>query len=469
MGIEPRGQRFFVALLGLAASAVAGALWSGRVITSYEDYRDRVARPALAAVAADAAPAVPASAPAPPPAARSRERLETALLPLIKDIVPIPAAAGLTPGYGGGLVVIGDKIIVVDQRGQFAMVADKGGRIEKLALPPLPSNAADYARLARPPREIASGFLVDTGFTVHDVEFRREPAGIRLYVSYEKFLPQAGTTALAVSAILLDADLAPRGSWEDIYQGAPLKAEWYSGSAGGGRMLVRGDALLLTVGDYNLDNVFMRSRLEAQDPQSDLGKILSIDLTTKAKTIVSMGHRNPEGLAATHDGTIYATEHGPRGGDLLTHIVAGANFGWPIVTLGTHYLSYQWPNRDADRGGAVFSAPTFAWVPSIAPSNLIEVAGFHHAWDQDLLVASLKAQSLFRLRLDGDGRVVYSEPIWIGERLRDLGSLPDGSLVLLTDSAKLIFLSVDTDQLATDKRDWPPPVRAPQTGCRGCH
>lgn len=460
--------RWLLALLAVAASAVAGALWRDRVIASYDEYRDRVARAPLPAIVSNAAPAL--AQPAPElPALRSRERLETALLPLIKDIVPIPAATGVAPGNGGGLVVIDDRIIVVDERGQFAVAADRGERIERLALPQLPSNAADYARLARPPREFASTFTVDTGFTVHDVEFRREPAGIRLYVSHEKFLPQVRTTTLAVSAILLDADLEPLGPWEDVYQGAPLEAEWYSGNAGGGRMLVRGDALLLTAGDYNLDNVFMRSRLEAQNPQSDLGKILSIDLTTKVKTIVSMGHRNPEGLAATHNGTIYATEHGPRGGDLLTHIVAGANFGWPIVTPGTHYLSYQWPNRDADRGGAVFSAPTFAWVPSIAPSNLIEVAGFHHAWDQDLLVASLKAQSLFRLRLDGEDRVVYSEPIWIGERLRDIGSLPDGSLVLLTDSAKLIFLSVDTDKLATDKRDWPAPVRAPQTGCRGCH
>ena len=72
---------------------------------------------------------------------------------------------------------------------------------------------------------------------------------------------------------------------------------------------------------------------------------------------MSIGHRNPEGLAITSNGTIYSTEHGPRGGDLLTRIVPGTNFGWPIVTLGTHYLSYVWPNRDVDTDGRVFSKP----------------------------------------------------------------------------------------------------------------
>jgi aldose sugar dehydrogenase len=97
-----------------------------------------------------------------------------------------------------------------------------------------------------------------------------------------------------------------------------------------------------------------------------------------------------------------------------------------------------------------------------------EVTGFNRAWNKDLLVESLKAQSLYRVRLDGD-RVVYSEAIWIGERLRDIGSLSDGTLVLFTDSTKLIFLSVDAEKLATNKREWPPLMRTSQTGCQGCH
>jgi glucose/arabinose dehydrogenase len=196
----------------------------------------------------------------------------------------------------------------------------------------------------------------------------------------------------------------------------------------------------------------MSSRLEAQNPDSDFGKILKIDPRTSTKTLVSMGHRNPQGLAITSKGTMYATEHGPRGGDALNVIVAGRNYGWPVTTLGTHYTTYDWPNRSRRTAEQRFETPVLAWLPSIGVSNLIEVANFDPAWDNDLLVESLKAQALYRLRRDGEGRVVYSEPIPLGQRLRDIAALSDGTLVLWTDEAQLLFLSVDRARLAGNRR-----------------
>jgi hypothetical protein len=72
--------RTVLTLLAVAASAVAGALWSDRVITSYDDYRDRVARQSLPAVVSNVAPDLAQVAPGAPPPLRSREHLETALL-----------------------------------------------------------------------------------------------------------------------------------------------------------------------------------------------------------------------------------------------------------------------------------------------------------------------------------------------------------------------------------------------------
>ena len=69
--------------------------------------------------------------------------------------------------------------------------------------------------------------------------------------------------------------------------------------------------------------------------------------------------------------------------------------------------------------------------------------------------ADLKAQSLYRLRRDGEDRVVYSEPIPLGQRLRDIATLSDGTLVLWTDDAQLLFLSVDRAKLATNHRPVP--------------
>jgi glucose/arabinose dehydrogenase len=187
-------------------------------------------------------------------------------------------------------------------------------------------------------------------------------------------------------------------------------------------------------------------------PDNDFGKILKIDLRTKIKSIVSIGHRNPQGLTATLSGAIYATEHGPRGGDELNAIVAGKNYGWPVTTLGTHYTTYDWPNRSEEAPDQGFEPPVFAWLPSIGVSNLMEVSNFDPAWDGDLLVTSLKAQSIYRLRRDGGGRVVYSEPILLNHRLRDIAALPDGTVVLWTDDARLLFLNVDHVEFAGHRR-----------------
>jgi aldose sugar dehydrogenase len=404
---------------------------------------------ALAAVPALAAePAAPEQ-----PAEHVRRALDTALLPLTIDTVAL-SEVGARPGGGGGIAIVGSTIIIVDFKGAFFTADAKGDVIKALALPILPNHAEDYDRSARKPLQLGP-YLVNTGFVVHDLEARAEPGALRLFISYERYLPEPRTTALAVSAIRLGGnDLRPLGPWQDIYEGPPLATEWYSGIAGGGRMFVNGKDLYLTAGDYNQDNVFMSSRLEAQDPDSDFGKILKIDLRTNAKTRLSLGHRNPQGLTMTATGTIYSTEHGPQGGDELNRIVAGGNYGWPVTTLGVHYGSYDWP----DSGVATarpFEQPVFAWVPSIGVSNLIEIANFHPAWDGDLLVASLRARTLFRLRRDGDRRIVYSEPIVLGQRLRDIAALPDGTLVLWTDDARLLFVSVDRGKLATNQR--PPP------------
>ncbi|MEJ0074734.1 MAG: PQQ-dependent sugar dehydrogenase [Alphaproteobacteria bacterium] len=389
-----------------------------------------------------------ATEPAGVPLEFTHSALETALLPLSVAKASIPENLGVRAGDGGGIAIVDDTIVIVDLTGNVFAV--RNGAARALALPSIENHADDYARYARKPMQLEHG-RVNLGFRVHDVECGRSAAGIRLYVSYERYLAELHTTALTVSAILLDDQLRPLGGWSDVYEGPPLATEWYSGVAGGGRMLLHGDDLYLTAGDYNQDTVFMHSKPEAQNPDTDFGKILKIDLRTGVKTRISVGHRNPQGLTITASGTMYSTEHGPQGGDELNLIAAGKNYGWPVTTFGAHYGSYTWP-YDGPEIRADFEKPVFAWVPSIGVSNLIELVNFHPAWDGDLLVESLRAQSLFRLRRDGEGRVIYSEPVLLGERLRDIVAMPDGTLALWTDTAKLIFIGVDHDRLAVNRR-----------------
>ena len=55
-------------------------------------------------------------------------------------------------------------------------------------------------------------------------------------------------------------------------------------------------------------------------------------------TIWSYGHRNPQGLHYDAiERTLYATEHGPLGGDELNIVIAGGNYGWPLFSYGLNY------------------------------------------------------------------------------------------------------------------------------------
>ena len=53
--------------------------------------------------------------------------------------------------------------------------------------------------------------------------------------------------------------------------------------------------------------------------------------------IWSYGHRNIQGMARDAAGTLWATEHGPRGGDELNLVSAGLNYGWPLQSYGADY------------------------------------------------------------------------------------------------------------------------------------
>ena len=63
-------------------------------------------------------------------------------------------------------------------------------------------------------------------------------------------------------------------------------------------------------------------------------------------------------------GRIWATEHGPQGGDELNLNKDGRNYGWPFVTYGVDYGTHAWPINKTNGRHPNFEGPRFAWVPS---------------------------------------------------------------------------------------------------------
>jgi glucose/arabinose dehydrogenase len=168
-------------------------------------------------------------------------------------------------------------------------------------------------------------------------------------------------------------------------------------------------------------------------------------------SIWSYGHRNPQGLAMDpRDGTLYDTEHGPRGGDELNLVLPGKNYGWPMVTLGMNYdgtpMSYNGPGGMKVESVTEMNGveqPIAFWVPSIAVCGLDFYTGDKFPkWKSDLLVGALSQQEIRRVRIV-DKKVISQEIIFknVG-RVRDVATGPDGLIyVILNGPDRLMRLT----------------------------
>lgn len=154
-----------------------------------------------------------------------------------------------------------------------------------------------------------------------------------------------------------------------------------------------------------------------------------------ASEIWSKGHRNAQGMTFDpKNGTLYAVEHGARGGDEVNLPRRGLNFGWPVISYGRHYSGAEIGVGSAAEG---YEQPLHYWDPSIAPGGMAVYRGeMFPEWDGDLLVAALKFQLLVRLDLDDEsGEVLGEERLFKGDygRIRDVIVAPDGAVLMATD------------------------------------
>ena len=209
----------------------------------------------------------------------------------------------------------------------------------------------------------------------------------------------------------------------------------------GGRILFTKDGhILLTLGDR------YTQRDRAQTTDSHLGKIVRLMPdgsapkdnpfvgTAGAKAeVYTMGNRNMQGIAIyPANGDIWFHEHGPRGGDEVNILKAGANYGWPVVTYGHEYSGL--PITDLRHKDGMEDA-IVQWTPSIAPSGMAFYTGDQlPQWKGDLFVGALAGQHLRRLDIEG-GRIIKQERLLtdLESRIRDVRNGPDGYLYILTD------------------------------------
>ena len=213
---------------------------------------------------------------------------------------------------------------------------------------------------------------------------------------------------------------------------------WAHQGAGGRIVKIDNSNLLFSTGDF-------RNRPLAQELKSDFGKILKINIQNKKTDVVSLGHRNAQGLYYSKKfNFILSTEHGPKGGDEINinikPFLKVKNFGWPISSYGEHYAKHysdkilkEAPlNKSHKKFG--FIEPIKYFDPSIGISQIIPIneeetefligAMGNEIKDQDLGIHYIKLNKKRNKIIDHN----YTP---LNERVRDMIVSKDKKMILI--------------------------------------
>jgi PQQ-dependent dehydrogenase (s-GDH family) len=295
----------------------------------------------------------------------------------------------------------------------------------------------------------------------------------------------------------------------ELIAGLPASSDHNSG-----RMKIGPDGkLYYTIGDGGKDQLGnwcqpieaqrlpTADELAAKDFIAYQGKSLRLDLDGSIPAdnpqingvvshVFTYGHRNMQGIDFAPDGTLYASEQGPKTDDEVNILVSGGNFGWPHVAGFRDDKAYQyarwkdattpceqlqfsditidpsvpvedetsWTEPMQDPLATMFTVPSdwdftdpvckgvdFICWPTVAASSIQTYRPTSEAipgWENSLLVTTLKRGSIYRLPLAADGKSLRGpiERYFQSEnRFRDVALSPDN---------KTIYVATDPGGLA---------------------
>jgi glucose/arabinose dehydrogenase len=262
-----------------------------------------------------------------------------------------------------------------------------------------------------------------------------------IYLSYSHQLPGSGADGEPLAMTRVVRGRIRDNRWVDqevLFEAdsaAYAETFWHYG----GRMVIDGEGRLhVSVGDRGSHEL-------AREPGRPNGKVHRIETNGAIPkdnpfrgqdgalpTTFSRGHRNPQGMTIEPaKGRIWATEHGPRGGDELNIVTRGGDYGWPVISYG---INYDGTILTPDTRASGIEQPIYYWRPSIGVSGLT----FYHGdefplWEGKLLVTGLGPRDLRLLTIDDD-RVQHEEIVFEAEgRPYEPVVGPDGAIYLVTD------------------------------------
>jgi glucose/arabinose dehydrogenase len=323
--------------------------------------------------------------------------------------------------------VLPDGRLIVAERGGHIKLVGKDGRISEIE--GLPSTmwarAGQGAMEARPDRAFETNRTLYVAYTVL-------PEGMN-----PASLPRAAGV-LTVASARLSAD---DKRLEDLK--VLLNAEGTTG-----RVIQAPDGTLL-VASAVPGGIGINSSDWPQPQQLDslMGKVLRINTdgsipkdnpfvgqANARPEIYAIGFRDVQGVAIhPRTGTLWTSEHGPRGGDEINAVKKGKNYGFPVIGYGREYTGQPINGDKTVQAG--MEQPVYFWTPDVAPAGITFYRGkLFPAWQGDLFVSAAAGRALVRLVLQGE-RVVAEERLLtdLHSRIRAVNEGPDGALYVLTD------------------------------------
>jgi glucose/arabinose dehydrogenase len=325
----------------------------------------------------------------------------------------VPAVKGLATPWSLAFLPNGD-MLVTEKGGALRIV--RGGTLDPAPIPGTPQVAV-----------IQQGGLLEVA--VHP-QFAKNQF---VYLTYSKTTEKGATTALA------------RGRFDgkallDVKDLLVTENTNTGGIHFGSKLAFGRDGLLyMSVGERN-------DRNRAQRLDNHGGKILRLndDGTAAAGNpfagkdgakaeIFSYGHRNVQGLAVHPDtGAVWATEHGPQGGDELNLVEAGKNYGWPVITHGREYSGEIISAQPAREG---LEQPYTSWSPSPGLSGMIFYTGDKFPWKGQLILGALAHTGIYRVGINEKGLAGREFMLTtLRQRIRDVRQGPDGFIYLVVDA-----------------------------------
>jgi len=328
-----------------------------------------------------------------------------------------------------------DSIVVLSSRGVLAL--NRNLNNDENNFIQIKNNIGDFINMKQ--------FEISNNFSIKDLLIFNK----KIYVSFtEEIKKHCWNTSVIYGDInnkniIFKKLFSPK---ECIHASDNIDKEFVANQSGGRIIAFDENNILLSIGDY-------RNRYLAQDKTSINGKIIKINIHNNLYQIISMGHRNPQGLLFDKENNfILETEHGPQGGDEINLIEVNKlsdnqiqNYGWAISSYGQHYGGKTGENKKKYEKYPLYKShsehgfiePLRSFVPSIGISEIVKVG------QNKYVASSLYDRSIYFFVITNQKKIINFEKVKVFERIRDLAFNKNKLYLFMEDTASIGVINLN--------------------------